>query len=302
MIFLPYLIHAKKFKTLFHLLMSSLTINMKSTIFIFCFQFKSNLFYPMTNPLNLFQDESPNLHYKSYIHTFLHFTLPLCVILDTYSTAGQSTERTFRMKRIVKDPQERRLEIIKTAGELFRSKEYDKTTMQDVVNAVGIAKGTVYYYFSSKEDLLEAVVEDMVSEASQRMETLVTEAEGNALEKLAHLIRMSNITENNEDLMETLHQPGNSGMHARLLAAAIIKQAPLYAALVCQGCEEGIFHTENPLEASEFILSGVQFLTDSGIHPWSAEDLQRRALALPGLIEALLKAPAGSFNFMLEQG
>ena len=205
------------------------------------------------------------------------------------------------MKRIVKDPEERRLEIIKTAGELFRTKEYDRTTMQDVVNAVGIAKGTVYYYFSSKEDLLEAVVEDMVSEVTQRMEKLVSEAEGNALEKLAHLIRMSNIAENNENLMETLHQPGNSGMHARLLAAAIIKQSPLYAALVRQGCQEGLFHTETPLEASEFILSAVQFLTDSGIHPWSNEDLQRRILALPGLIEALLKAPAGSFNFLLEQ-
>ena len=80
----------------------------------------------------------------------------------------------------------------------------------------------------------------------------------------------------------------------------LIKQAPLYAKLIRQGCEEGLFQTEAPLECAEFILSGIQFLTDRGIYPWTQEDLMRRIRAFPKLIEQQLKAPAGSFQFLVE--
>jgi hypothetical protein len=44
----------------------------------------------------------------------------------------------------------------------------------------------------------------------------------------------------------------------------------------------------------------MQFLTDLGIYPWTEEILLRRALAFPRLIEAQLKAPPGSFQFLLD--
>ena len=106
---------------------------------------------------------------------------------------------------------------------------------------------------------------------------------------------------NNAEILEHLHHPGNLGMHIRQLAVALMRQAPLYADLIQQGCEEGLFQTEHPLECAEFILSAMQFLTDMGIHPWAQEDLIRRAMAFPSMIEALLKAPQGSFQFLLEQ-
>ena len=62
----------------------------------------------------------------------------------------------------------------------------------------------------------------------------------------------------------------------------------------------GVFQTEYPLESGELLLTGIQFLTDLGIHPWSQEELIRRAMAFPALIEAQLRAPKGSFNFLIE--
>ena len=68
------------------------------------------------------------------------------------------------MKRTVKKASERRGEIINAARELFQTKEYEKVTMQELMDKLNIAKGTIYHYFSSKEELLEAVVEDLVDE------------------------------------------------------------------------------------------------------------------------------------------
>ena len=205
------------------------------------------------------------------------------------------------MVRIVKKAEVRRQEIVSAARQLFQAKEYEKTTMQDVMDQLGIAKGTIYHYFNSKEELLEAVVENIVEEDLARKQALMKEARGNAIEKIRILIHAGNMADAHAEILEGLHHPGNLGMHIRQLAVTLMRQAPLYGELIRQGCEEGFFQTEHPLECAEFILSAIQFLTDMGIHPWAQEDLIRRAMAFPPMIESLLKAPQGSFQFMLEQ-
>ena len=205
------------------------------------------------------------------------------------------------MVRIVKKAEVRRQEIVATARSLFQVKEYENTTMQDVMDQLSIAKGTIYHYFKSKDELLEAVVENMVEEDIAFKEKLMKETSGNALIKIRTLISAGSLADEHAEILEHLHHPGNLGMHIRQLAVSLTRQAPLYAELIRQGCDEGLFQTEYPLECAEFILSAVQFLTDMGIHPWAQETLMRRAMAFPRIIEALLKAPQGSFQFMLEQ-
>lgn len=202
------------------------------------------------------------------------------------------------MARIVKKFADRKAEIIEAARQLFQTKEYDKTTMQEIIETLGIAKGTLYHYFTSKEQLLEAVIEQIVEQNIERLKTILDTAHGTALEKLKLLIQAGNMTPGNEKIVDQLNKPGNDAMHGRLLAATIIQQAPLYATLIKHGCDEGIFTTEAPRECAEFILSAIQFLTDRGIYPWTDDDLHRRITAFPRLIEQQLAAPRGSFQFL----
>jgi AcrR family transcriptional regulator len=202
------------------------------------------------------------------------------------------------MTRITKKADVRRQEIVDAARHLFQTAGYEHTTMQDVMERLDIAKGTIYHYFASKEALLEAVVESIVDESIGQMRQVMPGLKGNALEKVRFLLAASNMAAHNSEVLDPLHQPANMEMHHRLLAVTILKLAPLYADLIRQGCEEGIFQTDTPLECAEFILSAVQFLTDVGIYPWMQEVLIRRAQAFPALIEAQLKAPPGSFQFL----
>lgn len=202
------------------------------------------------------------------------------------------------MGRIVKKPEERRQEIVRAARHLFQIKDYEHATMQDLMEKVGIAKGTIYHYFKSKRELLEAVVDDMIEENFSAMQKVIATHKGSALQKMQKLVETGKIAEEESTVLGHLHKPGNEAIHVKLLAAALNKQAPLYAQLIQEGCDEGIFHTENPLECAEFILSAVQFLTDVGLYPWSEEELSRRARAFPRLIEQQLQAPSGSFSFM----
>jgi len=207
------------------------------------------------------------------------------------------------MTRTVKKPDERREEIIKAARELFHSKEYDKATMQELMKTLNIAKGTIYHYFSSKEELLEAVVEDLMDEELAKKNKLVKESRRkklNAVETIRFLSTQDRMAEENEEILDMLHQPGNIILHARQLGRYLTRLAPIYAAVIEEGCEQGMFKTDHPLECAEFLLAGIQFLTDVGFYPWTQEEIARRMAAFPSLLEDLLSAPEGAFDFLVE--
>lgn len=205
------------------------------------------------------------------------------------------------MVRVVKKAEERREEIIEAASELFLVKGYDRTTMKDVMGQLQIAKGTIYHYFKSKEELLDAVLDSLVASLVRQMQEILDRSQGNALERLRYLILNSAAADSHDqEMLDNLHRPGNAGMHIRLLAKLISLQAPLYGKLIRQGCDEGIFSTRYPIESAELILVAIQFLTDMGIYPWTEEQLTRRMMALPTLVETQLNAPDGSFRFLLE--
>lgn len=202
------------------------------------------------------------------------------------------------MIRVVKKPEIRWQEIVTISRDLFLEKGYEKTTLQDVMNKAGIAKGTIYHYFNSKESLLEAVVENLADQYVFKLKEILDKSKGNALEQMKALLIASNVTNQQGKMLEQLHQPGNIGLHTRLLALTITKMAPLYASLIQKGCEEGLFKSENPLETAEFILAGIQFMTDSGFYPWKKGDILRRSHTIPAFVEIQLGAEKGSFNFL----
>lgn len=207
------------------------------------------------------------------------------------------------MARVVKNAEDRREEIIKAARELFETKDYDKSTMQDIMEKLNIAKGTIYHYFTSKQALLEAVVENIVDEELEEKRKLLNSSrvkDLGAIEKIKILVTENKTDEENEQILKNLHHPENAEMHTKQLGRYIAKLAPLWASVFTQGCDEGVFKTDYPLEAAEFILAGVQFLTDTGFYPWSESQIARRMNAFTVLIETQLGAPAGSFAFLNE--
>lgn len=53
--------------------------------------------------------------------------------------------------RIVKEAEERKNEILDVAERLFVSKGFDNTSTNDILNEIGIARGTLYYHSNPKQ-------------------------------------------------------------------------------------------------------------------------------------------------------
>ena len=74
----------------------------------------------------------------------------------TAATTGALWEAT--MARGVKHPDVRRDELLDIALDLIMTRGFAATSVEQITNAVGVAKGTFYYYFASKDDLLAQLV------------------------------------------------------------------------------------------------------------------------------------------------
>ena len=91
-------------------------------------------------------------------------------------------------ERKEREKQQRREEIMQAAEEVFFSKGFEKSTMDDVAEKAELSKGTLYLYFKSKEDLHMAVARKAIH-LLRDYTSKATEGEGTALEKLGQMGR-----------------------------------------------------------------------------------------------------------------
>ena len=180
--------------------------------------------------------------------------------------------------RIVKEYEERRKEILETAERLFITKGYTKTTVNDILKEIGIAKGTFYHYFKSKEEVMDEIIMRIIKEDVAKAKVIVSNPNIPVLEKLFRvLIEQSPKSGDVKDKMiEQFHQPNNAEMHQKSLVQSIILLSPVLTEVLEQGIEEGIFSTSYPQETIELLLSSAQVIFDDGLFQWKPKECNLR--------------------------
>ncbi|EDZ50810.1 MULTISPECIES: TetR/AcrR family transcriptional regulator [Bacillus] len=204
--------------------------------------------------------------------------------------------------RIVKEYEERRKEILETAERLFLTKGYTKTTVNDILKEIGIAKGTFYHYFKSKEEVMDEIIMRIIKEDVTKAKRIVSNPDIPVLDKLFKILMEQSPKSGDvkEKMIEQFHQPNNAEMHQKSLVQSIIHLSPVLTEVLEQGIEEGIFSTAYPQETIELLLSSAQVIFDDGLFQWKPEEMMRRAKAYIKMMEVSVGAKEGSFDYMIE--
>ena len=216
------------------------------------------------------------------------------------------------MVRIMKAPEERRSELITTARKLFSTKGYEQTTVSDIVKAIGVAQGTFYYYFESKKDVLDAIIEELINEQQAILRTIVEDDSLSAIPKWTKAIRATNNwkIDHKDEMIELIRLPimQEGILREKYRASSRQKISLVFAEIICQGIEEGVFVTEYPQETAEIVIAIGKsirgFLTDILFNPDKYDnsvDLARRKFnAVQEAMERVLGASPGSLQLIDE--
>ena len=78
---------------------------------------------------------------------------------------------------LVTDPLSAKGRLLAKAAKLFRAKGYERTTVRDIAAEVGIQSGSIFHHFKSKDEILKAIMEEVIVYNMHRMRKLVDEAD-----------------------------------------------------------------------------------------------------------------------------
>jgi len=210
------------------------------------------------------------------------------------------------MPRIVKDPEERKEELIKAALSLFETSGYDRTSVENIVNAAGVAKGTFYYYFKSKEIILEELFKAYLLQFKPFFNKIIKNPNLNAVEKIQKIFQFmlgSSEDEENDEIYKILPiqvinflSRDSSAIVLRKFGAVGRKiYIPILTSIIKEGNKAGLLNVEYPEDIIEFLLEIVRYLAEIS-HKVKIKELQRKKLAINRIFSRTLGVKEGLFN------
>lgn len=196
--------------------------------------------------------------------------------------------------RIVKEAAERRNEILDVAERLFCTNGYDNTSTNDILAEIGIARGTLYYHFKNKEDILDAMIDRILDETIRKAEKIALDDAVPVLERLTKTVLAANVdTKTGNMILEQVHKPQNALMHAKMQEKLLSQLVPLFVKIIEDGISGSLMQTDYPEDTVQMLLLYSNTVFDDSIE-YSAETKKRKVLAFISNTEILLHMEKGS--------
>lgn len=198
--------------------------------------------------------------------------------------------------RVVKDAEERRNEILDAAERLFGEKGFDGTSTNEILDEVGIARGTLYYHFKSKEDILDAMIERLTGRLIANASEIVKKKDIPVLQRLTMTMMSLNVSGGiGQEIMKQVHKPQNALMHRKMQTRMLTAVNPLITGLIGEGISLGICSTEYPGEVAEMVLLYSNTAFDD-LAEISSDERQKKISAFIYNLERLLGMDRGSLD------
>lgn len=191
----------------------------------------------------------------------------------------------------MKKGEKRKQELLKIAYNMFLTQGYENTSVDEIIEKARIAKGTYYYHFQSKEQMLEEVI-DMMIDSETEMAKQIIATDIPVPQKIVGIIASMKPSEAEQPIKNTLFQPENVLMHHKVRKKLIDTLTPLLSEVVKEGVDDGIFECDNIPERVKMLL----IISDSTFNEGTFSE--RDISVFIDMTEKLLGAENGTMSFI----
>lgn len=201
--------------------------------------------------------------------------------------------------RNVKEADERKKEILDIAEELFVKKGYDNTSTSDILERAGIARGTLYYHFKSKEEILDALIGRNVQTILAAVKAAVKSQKSAMMKLTAFIGALKTDSPIGREITEYAHRPQNALMHQKIHSSTLAALMPIAAEVIRCGIAEGCFNTDYPDESAEMLMIYSSTAFDD-LNELADEERVKKASGFVYNMERLFGMPNGSLSDMVK--
>ena len=186
----------------------------------------------------------------------------------------------------------RKKELVNSAYKLFMTKGYENTSVDEIIAEAKIAKGTYYYHFESKEQILEEVVNMMISDGVERAKQIL-QSDFKIEEKLVYTILALRVTPEEKGVEDIIHTKENIVLHKKVNDRIIDEAVPILSEIVREAKKEGLFNCDNNIE--ERVRMTLILSTEMFDHN---EITEAKILVFIDTLEKIYGAKPGSLLFI----
>lgn len=186
-----------------------------------------------------------------------------------------------------KYPEETVKKILEISYKLFYEKGYDETSIQDIIDEIGMSKGAIYHHFKSKEDILNKICEVNYYESvwSRSLDQIPG---SNALEKMRTAM-LSELGSSNKRMLDKISTPllKNPQIVVRQLNEAVNELAPRFEWFIEEGNKDGSMKVNQPREAAQIIAILINGWVNPSLFKVNREAFIAKLTCLKEIVENL---------------
>lgn len=191
----------------------------------------------------------------------------------------------------MKKGEKRKKMLLTIAYEMFLTRGYENTSVDEIIEKAQIAKGTYYYYFQSKEQMLEEVI-DMMIENETKMAEQIIRTDIPVPQKIVGILTSMKPSEEEQPIKNTLFQDENVLMHHKVRKKLIDTLTPLLSEVIKEGVNDRIFECDNIPERVKMLL----IISDGTFNEGTFTE--RDISVFIDMTEKLLGAENGAMSFI----
>lgn len=193
--------------------------------------------------------------------------------------------------------------IIDALQQLLESKQMESITVSEIAKVAGIGKGSVYYYFSSKVDIYEALIERNYKQLLETSKHLERQTDLPVFSRIAMLFQVCKETsavfvrKSEEDTSRAPQE--NAFLHQKFMQYFIGEMKPVLTEIIKQGIAAGEICFACPDILSELVLIVLTVKFDNTLVPGNPEEISRTVKGLIALLEQGAGVQKGALDYLL---
>ena len=192
--------------------------------------------------------------------------------------------------------------ILDALHQLLKDNTIQNISVSDIAKKAGMGKGSIYYYFPSKEAILDALIIRNYEDPIKTAKNLASQTEISPFTRMAMIFqacRNSSIQfRTRRNTPASSSAPEQAFIHQKYLTYLTAELKPVLTDIIRQGIETGEIHFDHPAALAEIVLIVLAVKLDNTLVPSTPEDTEDTIQGLIALLEKGTENPAGSLNFL----
>lgn len=191
--------------------------------------------------------------------------------------------------------------ILDALQQLLEEKSIQHISVSDIAAKAGIGKGSIYYYFSSKDAIVDALIKRSYEKPLQTAKTLASQTNVSSFTRMAMLFQACQSS--SSIFLRQKHKATTSAqdlafLHQKYLNYVISELKPALTDIISQGIACGEIHFDYPAALSEIVLIVLAVKLDNSLIPCSADETADTLKGLINLLEKGTGVPSGSLDYL----